>query len=404
MESSTTTLMQVIDVYNHLQHYDGIEDVPPLYMHLTTKTSFSHRFEFLLNAIVEGKGLSHLRSSEVGREIQQPEVDEVQGHEPEDALQQDDVTSDTEAEVAERKGIPESENIHDKVNFQSELPPLTESSQDSKTVTQDFAPPNSTVDPLGRETDDAEAHSEIKETQGNQDHKGIYKIEESQEGETQEEEDINETIETNNEAAITPASTLSGERLTQKPVEAAVDEEDTIEYEDEEELTHGTSTGSSTLQGDVFDMNPDHEQAETGDPTASTPAQEFDNSPNLLYPAAKPEKHEDHAEEKEPAALENNGDVVGGNSDLSQPGGGLVDSIPTQTKRESPILAKDEEAHIDEDEITYEDDDDIDTPEEPVNLEQVVASSPRSLKRARSFDGDDDDLEDESQGMNTQPS
>lgn len=407
MESSTTTLMQVIDVYNHLQHYDGIEDVPPLYMHLTTKASFSHRFEFLLNAIVEGKGLSQLRSSEIGREIQQPESDEVQDHEPEDALQQDDVTRDTEAEVAEHKEIPESESIHDKVDLQSELPPLTEPSQDSSTATQDFAAPNSSVDPPGRETDGAGAYSEIKETQGYQDHKQIYKIEESQEEKNQEEEDVNEVIETNNEAAITPASTLSGERLAQKPVEAAVDEEDTIEYEDEEELTHGTSTGSSTPQGDVFDTNADYDEAETGDPTASTPAQEFDKPPNLLDPAAKPENHEDHAEEKDPAALENDGDVVGGNSDLSQPSGGLVDNIPTQTKRESPILAKDEEAHpdeveiTDEDEITYEDEDDIETPEEPGNLEQVVASSPRSLKRARSFDGDDD-LENESQGMDTQ--
>lgn len=396
--------MQVIDVYNHLQHYDGIENVPPLYMHLTTKASFSHRFEFLLNAIVEGKGLSQLRSSEVGEEIQQPEVDDVQGHEPGDALQQDDATRGTEAEVAEHKEFLDSENIHDKVDLQSELPPLTEPSQNSTTATQDFAPPNSFVDTPARETDDAEAYSEIKETQGNQDRKEIYNIEESQEEKNHEEEDINEAIETNDEAAIAPASTSSGERLAQKPVEATVDEEDTIEYDDEEELTHGTSTGSSTLQGDVFDANADHDQAEAGDPTASTPAPGFDNSPALLDPTAEPEDHEDLAEEKEPAALEDDGDLIGGNLDLSQLSGGPVGSIPAQTKWESPILAKDEESHIDEDEITYEEEDDIETPDEPVNLEQVVASSPRSLKRARSFNRDDDNLEDESQGIDPQPS
>ena len=401
-ESSTTTLMQVIDVYNHLQHYDGIENAPPLYMHLTTKASFSHRFEFLLNAIVEGKGLSQLRSSEIGEDIQRPELDEVQGHDPGDVLQQDDVTRDTEAEFAEHEKILESENIRDKVDLQSELPPLTEPSQDSTTATQDFAQPNSFVGTPGKETDDAEAYSEIEENQGDKDYKEEYKIEESQEEENHEVDDINGALETNDEAAIAPASTLSGERLAQKPVEATVDEEDTIEYEDEEELTHGTSTGSSTLQGDVFDTNADHDQAQTEDRTGSTLAQESDNSPNVLDPTAELEIYEDLDEEKEATNLENDGDLVGGKSDLSQPSDGPVGSIPAQTKRESPILAKDEEANIDEDEITYEDEEDVETSEEPVNLGQVVASSPRSLKRARSLERDDDDLEDDSQGMDPQ--
>ena len=401
-ESSTITLMQIIDVYNHLQHYDGIENVPPLYMHLTTKASFSHRFEFLLNAIVEGKGLSQLRSSEVGEDIQQPELDEVQVHEPGDVSQQDDVIRDTEAEVAEREEILESENIRNKVDLQSELPPLMEPSQDSTTATQDFAPPNSFADTPGKETDDAEAYSEIDETQGDKDCREKYKIEESQEEEKHEEEDINGALETNDEAAIAPASTLSGERLAQKPVEATADEEDTIEYEDEEELTHGTSTGSSTLQGDVFDTNADHGQAETEDRTASTLAQESDDPSNVLDPTSELDNYEDLDEEKEAATLENDGDLVGDKSDLSQPSDGPVDRIPAQTKRESPILAKDEEAHIDEDEITYEDEDDVETSEEPINLEQVVASSPRSLKRARGLERDDDDLEDNSQGMDPQ--
>ena len=399
IEASTITLLQVIDVYNHLQHYDGIENVPPLYMHLTTKASFSHRFEFLLNAIVEGKGLSQLRSSEVGEEIQQPELDEIQGHEPEDAFPRDDVTRDTEVEVAEHEEILESENIHDKVDPQRESPPLTEPSQDATTAAQDIAPTNNFVDSPGKETDDAEAYSELKETQGDEDYKEKYKIKNFQEEENHEEEVINEAIQTNEEAPIPSDSTSSAERLARKLVEAAVDEEDTIEYEDEEELTHGTSTGSSTLQGDVFDTNADHDQAETDGRTASTLAKEFDSSPNLLDPTAEPGKFEDLAEGEEAATHENDGDLVGGKSDPSQPSDGPVAATPARTELEFPILAKDDEPHIDEDEITYEDEDDVETPEAPVTLEPIVASSPGSLKRARSLDGDDDALEDESQGM-----
>ena len=369
-------------------------------MHLTTKASFSHRFEFLLNAIVEGKGLSQLRSSEGGEEIQQPELDEVQDHESGEALPQDDVARDVEAEVAEHEEILESEDTHDNVHLQSELPPLTEPSQDAATATQDFAPPNNIVDTPGKETNGAEAYSEIKETQGNEDYKEEYIIKESQEEENHEEESINEAIQTNEGAPIPSASSLSGERLAQKPVEATVDEEDTIDYEDEEELSHGTSTGSSTLQGDVFDTNADNDQAETEGRIASTPAKEFDGPPNLLDPTAESENYDISAEDEEATTHGNDEDPVGGKADLLQPGDGHVAAISAQTKLESPILAKDDEPHTDEDEITYEDEDDVETPEGPLNLEHIAASSPTSLKRARSFHEDDDTLEDESQGMN----
>ena len=373
-------------------------------MHLTTKASFSHRFEFLLNAIVEGKGLSHLRSAEVGEEIQRPMLDGVQGHEPGEALPQDDVTGDTETEVAEQEQILEPENVHDRDDLRSESPPLREPSQDATTATQDIAPPDMFVDTVGKETDDTEAYSEIKESRGDEDHKEKYKIKESQEEENhEEEEDVNEATQTSEEAPIPSASISSGERLVQKPVEATVDEEDTIEYEDEGGLTHGTSTGSSTLQGDAFDTNADHDEAETEGQTVSTPTEGFDDTANLLDPTAEPENYEALAEEEEAATNENDGDLIRGNSDLSQPSDrpvAAIPAIPAQTELESPILTKDAETPIDEDEITYEDEDDVETPEKPANLERIVASSPGSLKRARSLDVDDDALENESQGIN----
>ena len=371
-------------------------------MHLTTKASFSHRFEFLLNAIVEGKGLSQLRSSEVGEEIQQPALDVVQGHEAGHALPQDDVTRDTEAEVAKQEEILESESVHDEDNFASESSPLMQPSKDATTATQDFVPLNKFVESAGKETDDAEAYCETKESQGDEDHKEKHKIKEYQNGESQEdEEDVNEATQTSEETPIPSASNPSEEGLAQKPVEDIVEEEDTIEYEDEE-LTHGTSTGSSTLQGDVFDTKADHEQAETEGQIASTPAKNFDDIPNLLDPSAEPENYEDLAEKEQVATNENDGDFVGGRSDLSQPTDGPVaafPAIPAQTELESPILANDDEPPTDEDEITYDDEDDVETPAEPVNPERIVASSPGSLKHARSLDEDDDALENESQGM-----
>ena len=58
---SEITLLQLLDLYSRLHSNDGEDDIPPLYLHLLTKTSFSHRWVYLLNLANEGKGLSYAR-------------------------------------------------------------------------------------------------------------------------------------------------------------------------------------------------------------------------------------------------------------------------------------------------------------------------------------------------------
>ena len=60
--------MEVVDIYVQLQHYDGLDDPPALYIQLTTKPRFSPRFEYLMNAVAEQKGLSQTQPSNENEE------------------------------------------------------------------------------------------------------------------------------------------------------------------------------------------------------------------------------------------------------------------------------------------------------------------------------------------------
>ena len=51
---------QLLEIFLHLSHNDGIENPEPLYTELHIKTRCSHRLDYLLNAVAEDKGLSEL--------------------------------------------------------------------------------------------------------------------------------------------------------------------------------------------------------------------------------------------------------------------------------------------------------------------------------------------------------
>ncbi len=92
------------------------------------------------------------------------------------------------------------------------------------------------------------------------------------------------------------------------------------------------------------------------------------------------------------------------NNDMEQAGRSLAnedDDVVAQGVNTRPSLFVDDSAQPreDDDEITYEDEeDDTEIPHEPAKAEYNVATSPRSLKRARSLREDDDALDKDLQG------
>ncbi|KAK3168296.1 hypothetical protein OEA41_004743 [Lepraria neglecta] len=515
IESSNITLLQLIDVYINLHHNDGLENPPPLYMNLITKTTFSHRFEFLQNAIMEGKGFSQLRTSEVYYDDQQAEADGGQDQGVGDDLQHADGARDNEAEASEYNEGIETRDTHHSDDSRSNLSSLADPLQTADTATR-ASVPQSSVGDVGKEIDTAEAQLETKG------------LEEEVNNEGEESGPVN----TNEEASNPSLLPFASQAQPQRPDELTLEDEDSIEYENEE-LAPGTSSGSSTLQGDILDTNVDQDQAETEDQKPSAQDGELEILPRVPdstaeaenvenqgltatagtggrghydfeggledpdYPKEEEEDEEEYnssdeyddewneeaegAQNERESQHDQSGPIDNVNDDQDEvpvqqenpseefdetqdqaaqktteenPRDGALSEIDTEDRllshsveNENEILsdphheeqinindvergedlAEDnssllypnddpfnpftetklelsdpasnvEQPQLDDDEISYEDEDDDEVPQEPFNAEHNVASSPGSLKRARSLHEDDDALEEDLQG------
>ncbi|KAL8779954.1 MAG: hypothetical protein Q9194_001173 [Teloschistes cf. exilis] len=73
VDGSSTTLLDILDVFLQLHAHDGIEDPPHMGMILSTSTRFSDRLRFLLDFVADGKGMSHLRREEYFEDATSPE-------------------------------------------------------------------------------------------------------------------------------------------------------------------------------------------------------------------------------------------------------------------------------------------------------------------------------------------
>lgn len=67
--SSTVTLKQILDLYLHLEHNDGIAQPAPLNLELTLKEKLAARLEYLRTAATEGKGRTQLHNPQGVTEI-----------------------------------------------------------------------------------------------------------------------------------------------------------------------------------------------------------------------------------------------------------------------------------------------------------------------------------------------
>lgn len=59
-EYTTITLSHILDIFVQLNHNDGLESPGPLYIELCSNYKASHRLEYLMTAVADGKGLSNI--------------------------------------------------------------------------------------------------------------------------------------------------------------------------------------------------------------------------------------------------------------------------------------------------------------------------------------------------------
>lgn len=215
-------------------------------MDLTAKNRFSCRLNLLRNALVEGTGLSQLKSSE------ETEIGEQHGF-------------DGEAAPSNHTTVLSSDHA-----YSSEQPPGEEEAED--TVDQysslGHAPLSEKLIP---ETDSG--------TQGTQSYafkdvaNGNYRTEallggDSSVHEAGASDDFPTQVGESTES-FKPAQALAGNSELQQAEEPIMDDGDYIDYEDVEELKGGTSSASSTLQGDTINVHTVKDNATPNEPTVA---------------------------------------------------------------------------------------------------------------------------------------
>lgn len=228
----------MIDIYVQLQHYDGLDSPPPLYMNLITKARFSHRLESLLFTIAEKRGLSQTRSSYAVEEHQQLEAERETGHHAGDEPLQADVlpdrkdkrsvasqydnTGDSHGEETAQAGPIASPTLLDKSKPAS--PPLK---TNASAVNTKRCSDEAFTDTINRENGSAVAdgpYSEVPPTDA---------------------------------AETAPQLVLPTEPERHGLGESVVDDDDFIDYEDDGEPAQRPLCGSSTLLGNMSDVTAD---------------------------------------------------------------------------------------------------------------------------------------------------
>lgn len=228
----------MIDIYVQLQHYDGLDSPPPLYMNLITKARFSHRLESLLFAIAEKRGLSQTRSSYVVEEHQQLDAEGETGSHTGDEPLQADVLRDRKDKTSVASQYDNARDSHGEATAQTDPiaspSPLDKSNPASPPLKANASAINTKrgndeafTDTTNRENGSAVAdgpHSEVPPTDW---------------------------------AKTAPRLALPTEPDRHGLGESLVDDDDFIDYEDDGEPAQRMSCGSSTLQGDSFDVTAD---------------------------------------------------------------------------------------------------------------------------------------------------
>lgn len=111
----SASFSEILQLYVQLQVLDGVEQPPPMYMTLSTRTRFTNRLTLLTQAVREGKGLSSIPAT---KEMMYDE-DEMftEYHEPEGDDQEVDVEETPSGHAADRVEHADNSPLRDESNL-----------------------------------------------------------------------------------------------------------------------------------------------------------------------------------------------------------------------------------------------------------------------------------------------
>ena len=212
-------------------------------MDLTIRNRFSHRLNVLRNALREGIGLSQLNLShetDIGQQHSTEEESDLSNHTAVQSSNGAYVSVQRPAEKAE--GSVNQHNLHQHSLHSENLMSETDSTAQGTQL-------HPIKDVAYEKTDRPES----------------LLGDDSSARETRVSDDVSSKVAESNEYLET-AQALAHDSELQKAKESIVDEGDFIDYEDVEELNGGTSSASSTLQGDTINIHAAHDRAAPNEP------------------------------------------------------------------------------------------------------------------------------------------
>ncbi|KAL8793152.1 MAG: hypothetical protein Q9195_004264 [Heterodermia aff. obscurata] len=210
-EYTTTTLSQILDLFVQLSHNDGSETPGPLYLELYTNYKVLHRLDYLMNAVVDGKGLSQLEFLN--------ESEDISGGN--EYAQEDEIVA--KDGLDETNSATNLENEHSFSIDNEKLPNTSNSIGQAETTSLEEGSSERTNDADANHTASTAAHRPFK-------------------AETQ----VSHSTSTQEEHS-SPA--VPDENHILSPIHAVLDDDDIIDYSDEEAAPE-RSAGSSTIKGD----------------------------------------------------------------------------------------------------------------------------------------------------------
>lgn len=201
-------------------------------MDLVSRNRFPRRIDVLRNALIEGKGLSQLKSSQ--------ETEDDQQHRTEgetDPSSHTAVLSSNETSTPEQQPGEEAEESIDQHDLHSDPPPAENILLRTDSAAQGTQP--YTIADIAHDE-----HDRTEPQLGSDD--SPHEAENS-------DEFFSEAI--GFKESLKPSQPVARESGPRKAEESIVDDGDFIDYEDVEALERGASSASSTLQGDAIDVN-----------------------------------------------------------------------------------------------------------------------------------------------------
>ncbi|GAB7343449.1 hypothetical protein MBLNU457_1473t1 [Dothideomycetes sp. NU457] len=136
----SASFSEILQLYVQLQVLDGVEQPPPMYMTLSTRTRFTNRLTLLTQAVREGKGLSSIPHT---KEMMYDEDETfTEYHEPEGDDQEVDVEETPSGHAVDRVEHADNERLQDETTLAADEHELNSSNvEHAQTVEEETAEP-----------------------------------------------------------------------------------------------------------------------------------------------------------------------------------------------------------------------------------------------------------------------